>query len=98
MPVQDQLDLLDFTANISESIISEYKLQPVPVRKYASRLSRSNDVEDTGIGADSTGATGSFAPVLARVLGREYSFAPVPFGYYIGYTRSLHAYILKATS
>src|SRR6218665_468922 len=35
------------------------------------------------IGADSTGATGAFAPVLARVLGREYSFAPVPFGYYI---------------
>src|SRR6218665_2491424 len=33
------------------------------------------------IGADSTGATGAFAPVLARVLGREYGFAPVPFGH-----------------
>jgi hypothetical protein len=31
------------------------------------------------IGADSTGATGTFAPVLAKVLGREYSFAPVLF-------------------
>jgi len=35
------------------------------------------------IGADCIGATGAFAPVLARVLGREYSFAPVPFEYYI---------------
>jgi len=51
VPVQDQLDLLDFTANISESLISEYKLQPVPVRKCASRLSRSNEVEDTGASA-----------------------------------------------
>jgi len=31
------------------------------------------------IGADSTGATGTFAPVLTKVLGREYSFAPVLF-------------------
>ena len=30
--------------------------------------------------ADSTGATGTFAPVTAKVLGREYSFAPVLFG------------------
>jgi len=35
----------------------------------------------SGIGADSTGATGTFAPVLARVLGREHGFAPVPFGH-----------------
>jgi len=33
----------------------------------------------SGIGADSTGATGTFAPVLSKVLGREYGFAPVLF-------------------
>ena len=51
------------------------------------------------IGADYTGATGTFALVglLARVLGREYSFAPVPFGYYI-HRIHVHAYILKANS
>ena len=32
------------------------------------------------IGADSTGAMGTFAPLLSKVLGREYSFAPVLFG------------------
>ena len=32
------------------------------------------------IGADSMGAMGTFAPVLFKVLGREYSFAPVIFG------------------
>ena len=31
------------------------------------------------IGADSTGATGTFAPVLSKVLWREYGFAPVLF-------------------
>ena len=31
-------------------------------------------------GADSVGATGTFAPVFLKVLGREYSFAPVLFG------------------
>jgi hypothetical protein len=29
------------------------------------------------IGADSTGATGTFTPVVVKLLGREYSFAPV---------------------
>jgi hypothetical protein len=33
----------------------------------------------SAIGADSTGATGTFAPVLAIVLGRGYNFAPVLF-------------------
>ena len=47
VPVQDQLDLLDCTANISESLICEYKLPSVLVRKCPGRLSRSNDVEDT---------------------------------------------------
>jgi hypothetical protein len=31
------------------------------------------------IGADSTGARGIFAPLLFRVGGREYPFAPLPF-------------------
>jgi hypothetical protein len=31
------------------------------------------------IGADATGATGAFAPVIAGVLGRGYTFAPVLF-------------------
>jgi len=32
------------------------------------------------IGADSMGAMGTFAPVLFKILRREYSFAPVIFG------------------
>ena len=32
----------------------------------------------TGIGADSTGATGNFAPVLTQEPGKK-RFAPVPF-------------------
>jgi len=32
------------------------------------------------IGADSIGAMGTYAPVLLKVPGREYSFAPVLFG------------------
>jgi len=31
------------------------------------------------IGADSTGATGNFAPVLTQQLGQMLRFAPVPF-------------------
>jgi len=33
----------------------------------------------TGIGADSTGATGNFAPVLTQEPGKTLRFAPVPF-------------------
>jgi len=32
----------------------------------------------TGIGADSTGATGNFAPVLTQEPGQTLRFAPVP--------------------
>lgn len=45
------------------------------------------------IGANSTGETGTFAPVLARVLGREHSFAPVAYLLDIIYTM----YIVQCT-
>jgi hypothetical protein len=31
-------------------------------------------------GADTTGAIGTFVPVLMKILGQEYSFDPVLFG------------------
>jgi len=42
-------------------------------------IQRFNILLSMTIGADSTGATGTFAPVLSKVLGREYGFAPVLF-------------------
>jgi len=36
-------------------------------------------LSDTDIGADSTGATGNFAPVLTQEPGQTLRFAPVPF-------------------
>jgi len=36
-------------------------------------------VVSTSIGADSTGATGNFAPVLTQEPGKTLRFAPVPF-------------------
>ena len=49
--------------------------------------------EYMAIGADSTGATGTFAPVLSKVLGREYGFAPVLFG-----LRRLKSYLRNTMS
>ena len=37
------------------------------------------DLATTGIGADSTGATGNFALVLTQEPGQKLRFAPVPF-------------------
>jgi len=56
VPGRDQLDLLDFTASISEGLICEQKLPPVLARKCPGRPSRSHDVEDTSTGGAESGA------------------------------------------
>ena len=46
-----------------------YRLVPTLLANYISSL----------IGADSTGATGNFAPVLTQEPGQTLRFAPIPF-------------------
>jgi len=50
------------------------------------------------IGADSTGATGKFAPVLTQELGQTLRFAPVPFMAVLWFFKwTLQLYLLNLT-
>ena len=56
-----------------------YKTNRFESIRITNRIDSNSELECSSIGADSTGATGNFAPVLTQEPEQTLRFAPVPF-------------------